>query len=139
MKHGAERATITVSQVSPLGVFSSEAVHDSLRGEIHMPRPARSFHSRVVLAALASTLLSGLLAAPAWGIGSILEVHEALPDIDQRPGHVAPSAAQKAAVEALGAHAFWNDYGTPSSLINYDGYLATGLSSDPIIAARTFI
>src|ERR1700746_188029 len=41
---------------------------------------------------------------------------------------IAPTAAQKQAVSALGAHAAWNSYGTPSSLIKVDGYLATGLS-----------
>lgn len=77
-----------------------------------------------------SALVVALMPSPAQAIGSILEVHEALPDIDVRPGQIRPTAQQKAAVGALGAHAFWNDFGTPTSLINYDGYLATGRSRD---------
>ncbi len=36
-------------------------------------------------------------------------------------------------------HATWNQFGTPKSLIKYGGYFATGLGSDPVAAAKTFI
>src|SRR3954464_11187311 len=52
---------------------------------------------------------------------------------------IAPTAAQKQAVSALGAHAAWNSYGTPSSLIKVGGWLATGLSGSPVDVAKSFI
>lgn len=60
-------------------------------------------------------------------------------DLDARTGSVAPTSDQLAAVDALGAHATWNRFGTPQSLIVYGGYLATGLGDDPVAAARSFI
>jgi extracellular elastinolytic metalloproteinase len=96
-------------------------------------RGARAF----VLAAL--TIL-GLVAAPsAFAIGQIIEKQDGLSDIDARVGSKPPSASQQQLVSQLGAHVTWNRFGTPQSLIKYDGYLATGLSSDPVAAARTFI
>jgi hypothetical protein len=52
---------------------------------------------------------------------------------------VQPTSSQKAIVSALGATARWNRFGTPSSLIRYDGYLATGLQGDAVNAARGWI
>jgi extracellular elastinolytic metalloproteinase len=96
-------------------------------------RGARAF----VLAAL--TIL-GLVAAPsAFAIGQIIEKQDGLSDIDARVGSKPPSVSQQQLVSQLGAHVTWNRFGTPQSLIKYDGYLATGLSSDPVAAARTFI
>jgi hypothetical protein len=55
-------------------------------------------------------------------------------------GKLAPSAAQLKLVKALHAHASWNRYGTPASLIRLDGgYLATGLSGSPTDVARAFL
>ena len=94
---------------------------------------------KVLASVVAMTVAVVLIPVPAGAVGSILEVHEGLPDIDVREGRVAPSPAQRAAAEAMGAHVSWNDFGTPSSLINYDGYLATGLSPDPVVAARRWV
>ncbi|MGH2572199.1 MAG: M36 family metallopeptidase [Actinomycetota bacterium] len=61
-------------------------------------------------------------------------------DVDARQGRLQPTAAQEAAVEALGAHAIWNDFGTPNSLIRYGGHLATGIAGATAVeAARSFI
>src|SRR5207247_331571 len=60
-----------------------------------------------------------------------------LPDLDARRGKRAPTAAQTAA--AHGAAVDWNQFGTPSSLIDYGGYLATGLSGNPVDAARAWL
>ncbi len=62
-----------------------------------------------------------------------------LADLDNRKGRVEPTTAQRDRVAALGATARWNEFGTPVSLINYSGSLATGLSSDAATAARQFI
>jgi len=60
-------------------------------------------------------------------------------DVDDRAGRVVPSAAQRASADALDATVRWNRFGTPQSLIRYDGYLATGLSGDPAVAARGWL
>jgi extracellular elastinolytic metalloproteinase len=61
-------------------------------------------------------------------------------DLDARTGEVAPTAAQVAAADALGAEVRWNDFGTPSSLIKYGDYLATGLAgADAAAVARAFL
>jgi hypothetical protein len=62
-----------------------------------------------------------------------------LQDVDRRGGPLPPTRAQRAAVRALGAHATWNRFGTPRSLIKFNGYLATGLGPDAVPAARRFI
>src|SRR6187397_2686979 len=83
-------------------------------------------------------LLLLILAAPAHAIAADVGSF-GLNDKDFRGNIVAPSAAQKSAVGALGAHASWNQFGTPASLIKYGGWLATGLSGTPAAAARNWI
>jgi len=61
------------------------------------------------------------------------------PDVDRRQGRRAPTPAQEAAAADMAAAVRWNDFGTPQSLIRYDGYLATGLSDDPVVAAREWL
>ncbi|HET7568863.1 MAG TPA: M36 family metallopeptidase [Gaiellaceae bacterium] len=63
----------------------------------------------------------------------------AKPDLNVNAGVVEPTAAQQRLVARLGAHASWNRFGTPSSLIKLKGYLATGLGGDAVTAARTFL
>src|SRR5262245_12714442 len=101
----------------------------------------RTMHLRsgaALVAALASVAL-GASASSALAIGDILPNQQAMPDLDARAGSVAPTAAQQQIVSNLGAHATWNQFGTPRSLIHYGGYLATGLGSDPVAAAKTFV
>jgi hypothetical protein len=97
-------------------------------------------HLRFV-AALAVVLgvLALISSGRALAIGDILPNQQGKPDLDARAGSIAPSSAQQQIVSGLGAHATWNQFGTPESLIKYGGYLATGLSSDPVTAAKTFI
>jgi extracellular elastinolytic metalloproteinase len=89
------------------------------------------------LAPFVATLavLALLVPAATFGAGEIPEIHHAKSDFDARTGTVAPTAAQLAAVEALGADARWNRFGTPSSLIDHDGFLATGLAAPSAEAA----
>lgn len=63
----------------------------------------------------------------------------ALSDVDTRVGAIAPSAAQLKQAAALGATSRWNRYGTPESMIRYDGALATGLTGTPVQQARAFV
>ncbi len=80
-------------------------------------------------------VLALLVPAATFGAGEIPEIHNAKSDFDARTGTVAPTAAQLSAVEALGAEARWNRFGTPSSLIDHDGLLATGLAAPSAEAA----
>jgi extracellular elastinolytic metalloproteinase len=95
--------------------------------------------SRALGSVAALALVTLLLPAAAGGVGNVLDAHEEFPDVDARTGSIQPSAEQLAIVEALGAHASWNEFGTPRTLIEYGDFLATGLSGDPATAARNWI
>ncbi|HEU5455801.1 MAG TPA: hypothetical protein VFU85_08965, partial [Nocardioides sp.] len=59
---------------------------------------------------------------------------------DAREGSVAPTAAQEAAAEAIGATAArWNRFGTPHVLFNQDGYLSGPRAGDAADVARGFV
>jgi hypothetical protein len=61
-------------------------------------------------------------------------------DFDSRTAVVAPTAAQLDAVNALGAKASWNQFGTPGFLFKQGGYLAAGVSAgDAATAARSWL
>ena len=61
-------------------------------------------------------------------------------NLDAREGSVAPTAAQEAAAEALGATtARWNQFGTPKVLFNQDGYLSGSRAGDAAEVARGFV
>ena len=60
-------------------------------------------------------------------------------DLDNRGDAIAPSAAQRAAVGAMGARATWTQFGTPASLSRPTGFLATGLNGDAATAARGWL
>ncbi|MBA3553074.1 MAG: M36 family metallopeptidase, partial [Actinobacteria bacterium] len=116
-----------------------------------MPAPLRSSRRvltrvRWALVVLAVALASMALLVPGSASGLVqLETSggelfpAGLDDFDARVGTVAPTAAQLALVDGLGATARWNRFGTPRSLIKYGGFLATGLSGDAVQAARGFI
>src|SRR3954463_8879365 len=89
--------------------------------------------------ALILAVFAVLPAAPALAAANVRDSQQGLPDLDARTGAVLPTPAQSQLVSSLGAHATWNRFGTPQSLIKYGGYLATGLSTDPVAAAKTFI
>lgn len=95
--------------------------------------------SRFLFVALVLAMTGLVHPGSTLGVGEILDAHEGLKDVDNRTGTVAPTAAQRDQVQALGATARFNEFGTVQSLIKYGGFLATGLSSDPVAAARTFI
>jgi hypothetical protein len=52
---------------------------------------------------------------------------------------VSPTAGQRQAVSALGAHATWNQFGTPRSLIRYGGFLGTVQAPSAARAARLWL
>jgi extracellular elastinolytic metalloproteinase len=90
-----------------------------------------------MIVALAVLML--LQPSSAFGQAQILDVHKKAPDVDTRQGRIEPTASQKSIVSNLGAEARWNRFGTPHSLIKHGGYLATGLTGDPVTAARNWI
>src|SRR3954465_12926623 len=100
--------------------------------------------------ALILAVFAVLPAAPALAVANIRDSQQGLPDLDARTGALLPTAAQSQLVSSLGAHATWNRFGTPQSLIHYGGFPprgartrprppATGLSSDPVAAATSFV
>jgi extracellular elastinolytic metalloproteinase len=93
----------------------------------------------LLVIAVSLVLLAVFTPARLFGQAQIFEVPPGVPDLDTRTGWVQPTPQQLNAVSDLGASARWNHYGTPQSLIKYGGYLATGLSTDPVAAARSFI
>src|SRR5918996_4469117 len=63
-----------------------------------------------------------------------------LEDRDTRAGRIAPSAEQKRDAERIATSVRWSDFGTPRSLINHDGFLATGVAgADAVAAARNWL
>jgi hypothetical protein len=58
---------------------------------------------------------------------------------DARLGKVLPSATQKAVARRLGAVARWNEFGTPRSLYNFEGYLSEPKKGDPVAIARGWV
>jgi hypothetical protein len=91
------------------------------------------------MALLATALLAMAPAAPARDLSAVPTGSDELPNLDTRSGAVVPTAGQRALVGRLGASVRWNRFGTPESLVRYGGYLATGLSPDPVAAARAWI
>ena len=60
-------------------------------------------------------------------------------NFDARAGSVVPSGEAEAIAASIGDRVSWNKFGTAQSLIKYGGFLATGLSTDPVEAARQFV
>ena len=91
----------------------------------------RDFRWRAIFAFAFAALL---FLAPSSVLGQVLG------DFDARTGTVAPNSTQLGIVSGLGATATWNQFGTPGSLINYNGYLATGLQGpDAAAVARNWV
>jgi hypothetical protein len=92
--------------------------------------------------AVAAAAGVGLLAAsaPALGAGSAADHAHGLPDRDVRKGTLRPTQAQQAEARSLGAVVAWNQFGTPSSLVDPGGALATGVGgATPQAAARAWL
>jgi hypothetical protein len=83
--------------------------------------------ARSLTAALAAGV-AVLGTAPAFGAGAQGDAGRALPDRDVRKGDaIAPTKAQKAEARSLDALVAWNQFGTPSSLVDPGGALASGV------------
>src|SRR3954451_19670667 len=92
----------------------------------------------VLLALLALWLVAATAANAALNLDGIQD--GALPNYEARTGAVAPTAAQLDAVDAMGANATWNSFGTPHVLTKDGGFLATGVQgSTAVAAARNYL
>jgi extracellular elastinolytic metalloproteinase len=74
-----------------------------------------------------------------FGQLNLWDAPQGLPDLDNRAGQVAPTTQQLALVSSLGAKAEWNQFGTVHAMLKYGGFLATGLTGDPVSASREWI
>ncbi|QIN82644.1 peptidase M36 [Rubrobacter tropicus] len=112
---------------------------EGANGGVPTGRTAKAVFLMVVLAA-ALLALEVLGPRSAGAVGNIEELHDHEPDRDFRTGSVSATAAQRGAVSDLGATARWNQFGTPRSLIRYDGFLAKDVQGDDArAAARAFL
>jgi extracellular elastinolytic metalloproteinase len=99
----------------------------------------------VALAALVATVAAVAGTGPAVAarrqpVGGGFQGENGTPrDIDRREGRLQPTRGQNRAAAALGATVRWNEFGTPATLIDYGGFLATGLPEDPGEAAIAFL
>jgi extracellular elastinolytic metalloproteinase len=111
--------------------------------------PRRGGSTAAALALLTVALVPGLAQLPAFAsspapaaAGRALTLADpvaGLDDLDLR-GTALPSATQRQAVAGLGAvDVRWNQFGTPTSLLPADGSLGPASSSDPVVAARTWL
>ena len=60
-------------------------------------------------------------------------------DVDARKGNKDPSAGQQSAAREGDVSVRWNKLGTPEVVAKPAGYIATGLPSDPVAAARQWV
>ncbi len=92
--------------------------------------------SRQLLWAAVLALLAVLL-APATARAVVhIENDSSMPaEFDSRTARVAPTAAQLAAANSLGASVTWNRFGTPASLTKHGGFLTSGVQGTSAAAA----
>ena len=113
-----------------------------MRLRLNTNRPVRRWLITVIAGAALVATACDVPPPPGTGRGSLdlsLLNRPSLADADSRVGNVAPTAAQTSEVTGLGAAVRWSRYGTPSSLIRYGNFLASGLSGSPAVVARTFV
>ena len=89
----------------------------------------------VLLAAFAALALT--VVPSSFGIVYIEGVtNDQLPDFDASADlELAPTDAQTRAAYSLGANVTWNSYGTPATIFNPSGYVATGIKAPSAAAA----
>ncbi len=92
-------------------------------------------------AAWAAALAALTLPASSLGVGQIQAEEpqildgQRLRDYDSRTATVLPSAAQEAAAARLDASVRWNEFGTPQSVVQHGGYVASGIDAGSAEAA----
>ena len=91
-------------------------------------RRQRTRHVRVLLLALLGVLA---LAVPSTASAVVYiegQPSDQMDDFDSSEAiHMAPTAAQATAAKSLHANVTWSQFGTPGSIFNTTGYVATGV------------
>src|SRR3954468_13207103 len=95
-------------------------------------RPWEGMHMRITRTFVPALVVAVSLvsAAPALGAGDVQD-SPGLPDVDVRAGTLAPTASQRAGVQALRADVAWNQFGTPSTLVRPGGALGATVDGAP--------
>lgn len=111
-----------------------------------VPYRSRSGSTRPRPLALVAVALAFVLLAPASSQSLVQDVHiglldgQEVEDFDSRTAVQPPTAAQRAQAAALGAEVRWNQFGTPQSMIDHGGFLATDIAADDAeSAARSWV
>src|SRR5207253_6268149 len=124
---------LTVCKSMACGLFERERI-------MTMNQASNRKNVNVIRSRVISLLFLMTLFAPSvFGQLNLWDRPQGLPDLDNRAGSVAPTAAQLSKVQSLGARAEWNQFGTVQTMLKYGGFLSTGLSGDPVSAAREWI
>ena len=105
-------------------------------------RRAASAVTGVAVVALVAASLNGVASAAPAGAAAVTEPAVATKlagpaDVDHRTGSMRPTAAQASAAAKVGTRIRWNAFGTPATL--GPATLATGLSKDPVAAAKEYL
>jgi len=91
---------------------------------------------------LRSLAVAALFAAPTMPLQAAFQLHDGVPQalaVDYRVGQVLPTNLQLELVEALGATANWNRFGTVHSMVRHGGFIGREYSGTPVEAARAFV
>jgi hypothetical protein len=97
----------------------------------------------VAVVALVAASTNGVASAAPAGATTVAAepaaaTHLAGPaDVDNRTGSMRPTAGQATAAAKVGTRIRWNAFGTPATL--GPATLATGLSKDPVAAAKEYL
>jgi extracellular elastinolytic metalloproteinase len=93
-----------------------------------------------LLAVVATALTALAVTGQAVAAGTVVAKPGGLADFSIKQAEASPTAVQREAVAGLGAHAVWDDLGTPSSMVRYGGYLSRDVSGDTAAdAARSWL
>jgi extracellular elastinolytic metalloproteinase len=95
--------------------------------------------SRISVIAVLFVAVTFLAPSNTLGQLNLSDAPQGLPNLDKRVGSISPTADQLSRVQSLGAKVEWNKFGTVHTMLKYGGFLATGLSGDPVSAARAWI
>jgi extracellular elastinolytic metalloproteinase len=105
-------------------------------------RSARLLGAVILVGLLSPGLIgvSGAGSAPGGELRPGFQGESGIPaDFDRRAGRRAVTELQERKAAALGATVRWNRFGTPQSLISYDGALDSGVAGDPVDAAKSWL
>ncbi|HSC91651.1 MAG TPA: M36 family metallopeptidase [Gaiellaceae bacterium] len=101
-------------------------------------RPSRLLLPAIALALAVLATAAATPAAPPPSGPNVQGEEQSLPNVDARKGRKAPTQAQLARVKP-GSEARFNRFGAPEILADPGAYLATGLSTDDVAAARAYL